>query len=81
MEIRYSKKAVKYIDKQDKPTKIAIKRAIENLPSGNVSPYKGHDIITHRLRIGNHRVLYYYELANVIYVEKIGPRGDVYKGV
>jgi len=80
LEIRYSKKAAKYINKQDKNNRAIIKNAIENLPSGDVKVYYNHDIATHRLRIGNYRVLYYYyDLEDNIYIEKIGSRGDVYK--
>ena len=33
-----------------------------------------------RIRVGNLRVIYWYdEIQNTIYVDHIGPRGDVYK--
>ena len=33
-----------------------------------------------RIRIGNLRVIYWYdEIQNTIYIDHIGPRGDVYK--
>ena len=79
MEIRYSKKAAKYINKQDAHNKRIIKVAIENLPNGDVKLIKNHQIITHRLRVGEYRILYYYIIDDIIYVEKIGVRGDVYK--
>ena len=33
-----------------------------------------------RIRIGNLRIIYWYdEIQNTIYIDHIGPRGDVYK--
>ena len=81
MEIRYSKKAAKYLEKQDKKTQHKLRLAIENLPNGDIKLYQSHYIITHRLRVGDYRVLYYHVIDNIIYIEKIGSRGDIYKGV
>lgn len=36
MKIEYSKKAVKYINSADKPTKRRLKEAIEKIPSGDI---------------------------------------------
>lgn len=36
MQIQYSKKAVKYINSADKPTKKRLKSAIEKIPFGDV---------------------------------------------
>ena len=34
----------------------------------------------HRIRVGNLRVIFWFdEKADVVYVDHIGPRGDVYK--
>jgi len=34
----------------------------------------------HRLRIGKYRIIYWFdEKEDIVYVDHIGPRGDVYK--
>lgn len=34
-----------------------------------------------RVRVGNVRIIFWVdELKNIVYVDHIGPRGDVYKG-
>lgn len=80
MEIRYSKAAVKVINGLDKATKQRIKAGIEKIPEGNIRPLSG-SLGSYRLRIGGWRILFSYPEHDIILVEKIGPRGDVYKGV
>ena len=93
MDIQYSKKAVKTINGLDKPTKQRIKKAIEGLPEGDIKTLKGSDN-SYRLRVGDWRVLFsYFESKHKdettgetitekgILIEKIAPRGEVYKGV
>jgi len=76
--ITYSKKAQKYISKQDRKNKLALKAAIENLPSGDIKYFKSNN--TYRLRVSDFRVLYYFVSDNGdIHIDKIGSRGDVYK--
>lgn len=53
--------------------------AIRNLPSGDVKPLKGKREPYKRLRVGGYRVVF-KEQNGDIYVSKIEPRGDVYKG-
>ena len=65
----------------DSTTKQRIKAAIEKLPDGDVKQIKGKNIITHRLRVGGWRVLYSFDGIDKISIEKIAPRGEVYKGV
>jgi mRNA interferase RelE/StbE len=79
MDIIYSKQAIKTINRLDGTTKQRIKVSIEQLPNGDTKQIKGRDIITYRLRIGSWRVLYSFGDNGEIFVEKIAPRGDVYK--
>ncbi len=80
MEIRYSKAAVKAINGMDKATKQRIKAGIEKLPKGDIRPLQGSNG-SYRLRVGDWRILFSYPERDTILIEKIGPRGGVYKGV
>lgn len=80
MNIEYAKQAVKIINNMDTRTKQRIKDAIEGLPGGDVKPLKGSKG-SFRLRVGDWRILFSFPVDNVILIEKIAPRGDVYKGV
>ncbi|MCL2198936.1 MAG: type II toxin-antitoxin system RelE/ParE family toxin [Defluviitaleaceae bacterium] len=80
MEIKYSKQSVKAINRMDSARKRLIKEAIERLPKGDTKQIKSSAITVYRLRVGGWRVLYSMD-ADTIYVEKIVPRGDFYKGV
>ncbi len=60
MKIEYSKKAVKYINSADKPTKRRLKEAIEKIPSGDIKRLKGIEE-AYRLRVGDLRVLFTLE--------------------
>lgn len=80
MNITYSKKAVKVINRMDTPTKQRIRKAIELLPDGDIKLLQGQ-VSIYRLRVGNWRVLFSYPDSNTIQIEKIGPRGQVYKEV
>lgn len=78
-QIEYSKKAVKAIQSMDKQTKARIRAGIEALPAGDVKPMRGSDG-SFRLRVGDWRILFSYPEAGTILIEKVAPRGDVYKG-
>lgn len=80
MNIEYSKQAVKAINGMDRLTKKRIKDAIEYLPKGDIRPLKGSKG-SFRLRVGDWRILFSYPAKNIILIEKIAPRGKVYKGV
>ena len=80
MKITYAKQAVKAIGGMDRKTKQRMKIAIESLPQGDVKPLKGASG-SFRLRVGDWRVLFSFPAAGVILIEKIQPRGHVYKGV
>ena len=77
MQIEYSKKAVKYINSTDKPTKSRLKEAIEKIPLGDIKKLQGVDN-GYRLRVGDLRVLFSIE-DDIIYIDNILPRGQVYK--
>lgn len=86
MRIEYSKRAVKYINKLDKPTKQRIKFAIEKLtlepPEGDIKPLQGYADGRKRLRIGKYRIIYNYRsdgAIEVLYIMDIDSRGDIYK--
>lgn len=76
MEIKYSKQAIKFLDKQNEETKSRIKKAINKLPLGDVKKLKGSDY--YRLRIGDFRVIFDRDF-NIIHVIKIDNRGQAYK--
>lgn len=78
-EPQYSKQAQKYIDKQDKVAKQRIKKAIEEIPKGNIVPYEENPPYL-RLVVAGYRVIFKWISNEQIYILKIKPRGDVYKG-
>lgn len=77
MNIEYKKKAVKYINSSDKNTKQRLKKAIENIPFGDIKKLSGFEN-EYRLRVGELRVLFTLENDTVI-VNEIGSRGEIYK--
>lgn len=86
MKIEYSKKAVKYIESLDKPTKQRIKAGIEGLlenpPKGDIKIMSGYSDGRKRLRIGKYRIIYNYGKdgeIKVLYIVNIDTRGDIYK--
>lgn len=83
MQVVYSKQAIKYLFKLDKPTIYRINNAIEQLlyepPKGDIKPLKGQENI-YRLRVGDYRILFEIDLENdIIVISRIAPRGEVYK--
>ncbi len=80
MQIEFSKQALKAIGGMDSNIKRRIKKAVEGLPEGDVKPLKGVKD-SYRLRVGDWRILFSYADKNTLLIEKIAPRGDVYKGV
>ncbi len=86
MKIEYTKKAVKYIESLDKPTKQRIKAGIEGLtenpPKGDIKTMQGFSDGRKRLRIGKYRIIYNYNQdgeIKVLYIMNVDTRGDVYK--
>ena len=85
-EIKLNKKVVKFIESRTKAEKKAIKEKFELLMENPYPPHPSADLkkmqgtTTFRLRIGKYRFIYeVVEDERIIYVEKSGSRGDVYK--
>ena len=78
MNIQYSKQAVKFLKKQDAIVQKRLIKAIHLLPEiGDVKKLQGID--GYRLRVGDYRILFHYQTFEVLYIEKIDNRGQVYK--
>jgi len=78
LKVEFSKKAVKVIERLDVPTKHRIRDAINALPEGDTKLLSGQ-VETYRLRVGGWRILFSYPDNDTILIEKIAPRGQVYK--
>lgn len=78
MEIQYSKQAIKFLKKQDVSTRKRIVAAINLLPAGDVKNLQGRK--GYRLRVGSFRIIFDID-GNVLLIEKIDNRGQIYKGV
>ena len=77
--------AARYLSRLPKATKQRIKNILKELVS---APLERSDIKRmlgewtgyHRIRAGQIRIIFWYdEKKDVVYVDHIGPRGDVYK--
>ena len=81
MQIKYSKQAYKYLKRLHKPKADQIISAINKLPDGDgdISKMRGIDNL-YRLRVSDYRVLFSPDY-DIIKIEKIGARGDVYNGI
>ena len=79
MNIRYTKAAVKVILTMDFKTKQRIKKGIESIPAGDIKTLRGYYGL-YRLRVGKWRIVFSYPDNNTILIEKIAPRGEVYRG-
>lgn len=95
MEIRYDKKAKKFIEAQDKPTKQRIKNGIMGLtvkpPQGDIKTMQGYSNGTYRLRVGKYRIIYRFstetikdtenkkQIIEILNIMDIDSRGDIYK--
>ena len=86
MKIKYSKKAVKYIESLDKPTKQRIRTGIEGLienpPKGDIKTMQGYPDGRKRLRIGKYRIIYNHRQdgkIEVLCIMNVDTRGDIYK--
>ena len=83
MEIRYSKKALKYLLKLQPKLRDRIRNTIRKIADGNTQGLNivaMQDVGAFRVRIGDYRVI--YEINDdelVLIVIKIGARGDIYK--
>ena len=86
MKVEYAKKAVKYIESLDKPTKQRIRAGIEGLienpPKGDIKALQGYSDGRKRLRIGKYRIIYNFKQdgkIEVLYIMNVDSRGDIYK--
>lgn len=84
MRIEYSKKAAKYINGLDRPTKQRIKTAIEGLteqpPKGDIKTLQGFSDCRKRLGVGKYRIIYNYlsdGKIEVLYIINVDSRGDI----
>ena len=78
MEISYSKQAEKFLKKQTPATRNRIRNAIHSLPLGDVKKLQGRN--GYRLRVGDYRVIFDRN-GNILYIERIDNRGQIYKEV
>lgn len=78
MEIQYSKQAIKFLKKQDVIARKRIVNAINLLPAGDVKTLQGRN--GYRLRVGDYRIIFDMD-GNILLIEAIGNRGQIYKGV
>lgn len=76
MDIVYSKRAKKFLDKQNEETRNRIITAVEKLPAGDVKRLRGLDGF--RLRVGTYRIIFDQE-GIVINIIDIDNRGQAYK--
>ena len=81
MDVKFHRKAVKFINSLPNHEKSRIKVAIENLlvnPSAcDIKVLQGYDDL-YRLRVGNYRIIYTKD-NTILYIANIGNRGDIYK--
>ena len=86
MKIKYSKDALKFLNRLDKKSVERIRAAIAGLtktpPIGDIKSMQGHNDGSMRLRVGSWRIIYKYGHENelkILFIIDIGNRGDVYK--
>ncbi|MGD9974452.1 MAG: type II toxin-antitoxin system RelE/ParE family toxin [Desulfatirhabdiaceae bacterium] len=78
-------RAAKYLKKLSKDEKEKIRqtlRKLENYPGkiSGIKYMKGEWEGFRRMRIGVFRVIFWYEeMEDTVYIDHIGPRGDLYK--
>ena len=78
-QISYSKKAIKFLKRQDVLSQKRLITAISRLPlEGDIKKLQGTG--GSRLRVGNFRVLFNVD-GIIIDIIDIGNRGQIYKGV
>ena len=84
-KVKIHKLAVKYYTKLDPKSKRKINKAITEIMNNpfdinKTKKLKGRLESKYRYAIGNLRIIYSVnEKEKVVYIEAIGPRGDIYK--
>lgn len=85
-EIELSRKAAKFYQKADTITVRRLNAAFDRLAEDpfhhyNIKQLSGELQGSYRLRMGDIRIIYSVDdTINIVYIEVIGFRGDVYKG-
>lgn len=80
-EIAYSKQAIKVLARMSIDESRRIRSSIKNYAATGQGDVKSlHGFPFFRLRVGNWRIIFDDD-GLIITIEKIGPRGNVYKGV
>lgn len=79
VNITVKKEAAKTLSEMDFQTQRRIVQAMLKLPAGDVKQLQGYTDL-YRLRVGKWRVIFSYPDSTTAMIEKIGTRGDVYKG-
>jgi len=77
--INFTKRADKFLKKQNKPTQIRIIKNILKIPTGKIkiSTVKGYPDLL-KIRVGDFRVIFDKDFTQIIEVEDIGNRGEIY---
>jgi mRNA interferase RelE/StbE len=77
--------AVKYLNRLPKETKQRIREILKELQDDPLGPSHVKHMVGewagyHRIRAGILRVIFWYDhTEDIVYVDHIGPRGDIYK--
>lgn len=86
MEIRFDKRAKKFIETQDSSTKQRLRKGIEGLaqkpPVGDIKTLQGYSDGRLRLRVGKFRIIFRYTSdgqIEILQIMDIDSRGDIYK--
>ena len=80
--VEWAKQALKSVSRTDLPTRRNILKAIDEFAEenkGDVRRLSGSTERTYRLRVGGWRVIFSYLHDGSLFIERVGPRGDVYK--
>ena len=86
MIIKYSRSALRFLEKLDKRSVDRIREAIDKLtlipPEGDIKALQGYPDGRKRLRAGSWRIIYRFDSVNtasLLLIIDIGNRGDIYK--
>ena len=77
--------AAKYLQHLPAETKQRVKNSLKQLEQNPLDPPGVKHMVGewagyHRIRIGKLRIIYWFDKKeDIVYVDHIGPRGDVYK--
>ena len=86
MKIRYSREAIKFLERQPKKSVERIRKAVVNLtlhpPMGDIKSMQGYSDGRKRLRVDSWRIIFRNDTENqveILLIIDIGNRGDIYK--